>query len=273
MSFDSLFAAFAAIINAVFVIVGIYVYVSLVRQISSRPALETSPRIARYFGLPDAIAAAVLTGWFLLNVAASFSIAHDLTKTRTRDLVAQGLFTIGLLLFLAAFLRLRGFNLTSLGGLAKLSFGRVLSTGTILLFAAYPLIYLADALTRRLLGAGLNRQEIIELFNSSQTLPQRIIIIVMAVAVAPIAEEFIFRFFLYGVFKRYFGRLIGVSLNAFLFAAVHTHLPSFAPLFVLGSCFTIAYEWSGSILVSMTMHSLFNSLTLTLLAFPQTLPQ
>jgi membrane protease YdiL (CAAX protease family) len=95
----------------------------------------------------------------------------------------------------------------------------------------------------------------------------------MAVAVAPVAEEFIFRFFLYGVFKRYFGKLPGLVLNASLFAAVHTHLPSFAPLFVLGSCFTIAYEWSGSILVSMTMHALFNSLTLTLLAFPQTLVQ
>jgi len=54
---------------------------------------------------------------------------------------------------------------------------------------------------------------------------------------------------------------------------VHTHLPSFAPLFVLGSCFTIAYEWSGSILVSMTMHALFNSVSLTLLAFPELFSQ
>jgi membrane protease YdiL (CAAX protease family) len=45
------------------------------------------------------------------------------------------------------------------------------------------------------------------------------------------------------------------------------------PLFVLGSCFAIAYEWSGSILVSMTMHSLFNSLTLTALAFPEIISQ
>jgi membrane protease YdiL (CAAX protease family) len=58
-----------------------------------------------------------------------------------------------------------------------------------------------------------------------------------------------------------------------LFAAAHTHLPSFAPLFVLGTCFTIAYEWSGSILVAMTMHSLFNSVSLTVLAFPELFPQ
>ena len=82
-------------------------------------------------------------------------------------------------------------------------------------------------------------------------------------------EEFLFRFFLYGVFKRYFGRFVGIIFSALLFAAAHAHFPSFVPLFVLGSCFAIAYEWSGSILVPMTMHSLFNSLTLTVLAFPE----
>ena len=98
-------------------------------------------------------------------------------------------------------------------------------------------------------------------------------IIFFAVAVAPATEEFLFRFFLYGVLRRYFGRFFGLFGNSLLFAAVHTHLPSFAPLFVLASCFTLAYEWSGSILVSMTMHSLFNSLTLIALAFPEIISQ
>ena len=50
---------------------------------------------------------------------------------------------------------------------------------------------------------------------------------------------------------------------------MHVHLPSLLPLFVLGGCFTLAYEWSGSILVSMTMHALFNFLSLSALAFPE----
>jgi membrane protease YdiL (CAAX protease family) len=96
---------------------------------------------------------------------------------------------------------------------------------------------------------------------------------VLAIVIAPFAEEFIFRFFLYGVLKRYFGRGIGLILNALLFGAVHVHLPSLGPLFVLGSCFTLAYEWTGSILVSMTMHALFNFISLSALAFPDLLPQ
>ena len=98
-------------------------------------------------------------------------------------------------------------------------------------------------------------------------------IIIFSVAIAPIVEEFVFLFFIYGVIKRYVGGLLAVILSALLFAAAHGHIPSFVPLFVLGSCFAIAYEWSGSILVSMTMHSLFNSLTLIALAFPEIISQ
>jgi CAAX protease family protein len=131
------------------------------------------------------------------------------------------------------------------------------------------LISLADVIVQHFLGGGSSKQSIVELFNSSQTIQQRILIITFAVVIAPAAEEFMFRFFLYGVLKRYFGYLFGLVANSLLFAAVHGHLPSFAALFVLGCCFTLAYEWSGSILVSMTMHSLFNAMTLIILAFPQ----
>ena len=104
----------------------------------------------------------------------------------------------------------------------------MLSTGTILLFAAYPLILLADALTRRLLGEGSEQTGNHSSFSTPRRhFQQRIMIIVLAVALAPIAEEFIFRFFLYGVLKRYFGRGVGLVVNALLFAAVHAHLAFF----------------------------------------------
>ena len=155
----------------------------------------------------------------------------------------------------------------------KISFVRALGTGIILLLAAYPLISLSNNIAQRLFGSGSSKQNIVEFFSGSRTIEQRIMIIVFAVAIAPVVEEFLFRFFLYGVIKRYLGRFLGITVNALLFAAAHTHFPSFVPLFVLGSCFTIAYEWSGSILVAMTMHSLFNSVTLTALAFPEIFSQ
>lgn len=271
MAAEGFLTALGALFNALFLVGGVYIYISLARQISAR-TVEAEFPAARSFGLGDAILAAALITLFLLNAAGSSSPAGEALKS-TPNLVANALISIGLLVFVASFLKFRGLDLNSLGGFSKIGFWRTLGTGTILLFAAYPLIVLADAITRRFWGESSSRQEIVELFNGSQTLEQRILIILLAVTVAPAVEEFVFRFFLYGVLKRYFGRALGIAANALLFGLVHAHLPSFVPLFVLGTCFTLAYEWSGSILVSMTMHALFNSLTLIALAFPEFFPQ
>jgi len=267
MSSNGLLPALSAVINALFLVGGVYIYVSLLRQIGSRviePAVETVRKIA----WPEATLAILLSLFFLLTLAGS-AASQRLTHMRDRDVILSALFTIALLLLVAGFLRLRGFDLNSLGGFSRIGFFRTVLTGAVLMLAAYPLIFLADVLTQRMLRGVPEKQAIVELFNASSTLQQRMLIIVLAISVAPLAEEFIFRFFLYNVIKRYFGRAAGIIVSALLFAAVHAHLPSFAPLFVLGSCFAIAYEWSGSILVSMTMHALFNALTLTALAFPE----
>jgi len=270
MAFDGFISALGAVIPALFLAAGVYVYVSLARQISVRQ-VEPSATPLRLFGWPEATLAILLSVWFLLNIVAS--VSHEVKSIRTRDLIFYSLFSIGLFLAIAGFLRVRRFDLNSLGGFSRIGFGRAATTGGILLLAAYPLVLLAEVVTQKLARGALDKQEIIEVFNASSTMEQRILIILLAVTVAPLTEEFFFRFFLYGVTKRYFGRGAGVVANALLFAAVHAHLPSFAPLFVLGICFTIAYEWSGSILVSMTMHALFNALALTALAFPEVIPQ
>lgn len=270
MTVDGLFPALSAVINAFFLVAGVYIYVSLLRQIAARAPNSEAPSI-RAFGWPEALLAAFLAFFFLLTL--SGASAHEAPRMRNHDLIASAALTIGLLLALAGFLRLRRFDLDLSGGFSKIGFFRAAITGGVLILAAYPLIFLADIVTQRLLRSRPQKQAIVEMFSQSSTLEQRILIIVLAVSLAPLAEEFIFRFFMYGVMKRYFGRVVGVLASALLFAAVHAHLPSFAPLFVLGSCFAIAYEWSGSILVPMMMHALFNAITLTALAFPELFPQ
>jgi membrane protease YdiL (CAAX protease family) len=255
-------------LSLLYVLVSAYVYISLIHQISARtsnPVGTGAP--ARIFGLPEAILAAVLILFLLLNIGAS--ISRPSNDFSAPNLLGNFLLMFFVVLAIVTFLQLRRFDLASLGGFSRISFIRALSTGAILLFFAYPLILWSDIITQRLFRGGPSKQNIVEFFSGSRTIDQRIMIIVFAVAIAPVIEEFLFRFFLYNVIKRYFGRLLGVILSALLFAAAHAHFPSFVPLFVLGSCFAIAYEWSGSILIAMTMHSLFNSVTLTALAFPE----
>jgi membrane protease YdiL (CAAX protease family) len=259
---------FDGLINALLVGAGAYVYLSLVRQIGARE--ELSLPVPRTFGFPEAIAAASLITWFLVNISAASS--REPASIRPRDLIVTIVFSFALVFFIALLLRFRRIDVSRAAGFSKLSFSRVLSTGAVLLFAASPIIFFAAIISERVLHTGSAKQQIVEMFNGSATLQERVMIIFLAIVVAPLTEEFIFRFFLYGVFKRYFGRGAGVLLNALLFAAVHANLPSLAPLFVLGTCFTIAYEWSGSLLVPMTMHALFNCASLVLLAFPEALP-
>jgi len=270
---DGFQTVLAAVTNALFLLGGTYVYLALARQINSRVTVEADPEASeRTFGWPDAILAFLLGGLFLLNAAAAADYAGR-GGLRTNDLIFNGLLSLALFVFVAAFVNLRGISVSALAGWAKLGFVRTIATGALLLLAAYPLIFVADLVSQRVLDGPSTKQSIVELFTGSQTLSERVFVIILAVAIAPVVEEFVFRFFIYGVVKRYAGRVAGLIVNGALFAAVHAHLPSAGPLFVLAACFTLAYEWSGSILVSMTMHALFNSLTLVALAFPEAFPQ
>jgi CAAX protease family protein len=277
MLFGNVFATFGAapslalsLLSALYFIASLCVYVSLIYQISTRIRSGADAPTGA-FGLPEAVLASVLIFFFLLTI--SSAVPDPALQFHPRNLLANFLLSAFVVLVIATLLQFRGFDVTALAGFFRISFFRTLGTGAILLFFAYPLIGFSETINQRFFGGGSSKQSIVEFFSASHTIQERIMIIVFAVAIAPIVEEFVFRFFIYGVLKRYVGCLLGVTLSALLFAAAHAHFPSFVPLFVLGSCFAIAYEWSGSILVSMTMHSLFNSLTLTALAFPEIISQ
>jgi membrane protease YdiL (CAAX protease family) len=261
-----------SLVSALYFIASLCVYVSLIYQISARIRIVSGADApARAFGLPEAVLAIVLIFFFLLTV--SSTVPDPALQFHPRNLLANFLVSAFVVLVIVTLLQFRGFDVAALAGFFRINFSRILGTGAILLFFAYPLIGFSETINQRFFGGGSSKQSIVEFFGASRTIEERIVIIVFAVAIAPIVEEFVFRFFIYGVLKRYVGCFLGVILSSLLFAAAHGHFPSFVPLFVLGSCFAIAYEWSGSILVSMTMHSLFNSLTLTALAFPEIISQ
>jgi membrane protease YdiL (CAAX protease family) len=275
MLFGDSFAAFESapslalgLLSILYLIASVCVYLSLISQISSgNRNTSTADAPERTFGFPEAILATVLIIFFLMSIG---STAPDPSlQFNPRNLLANLLLTALLVLVIVTLLQFRGLDVGALAGFLRIRFFRTLGTGATLLFFAYPLIGLSEAVNQRFFGGSSSKQTIVEFFSGSRTINERIAIIVFAVAIAPIVEEFVFRFFIYGVLRRYFGWLAAMVLSAGLFAAAHAHSPSFVPLFVLGSCLAIAYEWSGSLLVSMTMHSLFNSLTLTALAFPE----
>ena len=91
----------------------------------------------------------------------------------------------------------------------------------------------------------------------------------IAVVLAPIMEEMIFRGALFGYCRIRMPRWLAVLLPSLVFAAIHmdkaTGLPnarSFMPLFALAIILSIAYERTGRIAVPIVAHALLNLSTI-----------
>lgn len=93
-------------------------------------------------------------------------------------------------------------------------------------------------------------------------------VILLACVMAPLVEETVFR----GVFYRYlrdysfssflpFSALVSAVISGFIFAAIHPQgILLVPPLMALGIVFAFAREWRNSLVASMTMHAIHNSM-------------
>jgi membrane protease YdiL (CAAX protease family) len=171
------------------------------------------------------------------------------------------LFVIGTILISLLLRRMRP---AELFGFDRLGFTKVFLLGAGLLLSALPLIFASSAVVSSLMHVNSQKdsQPIMQLFERAGEPAKRIPIIILAIVIAPLAEEFFFRGFLYGVLKRYAGALPALVFTGVAFALIHLHVPSLLPLFLLACVLTLAYELSGSLLVPMAMHALFNAITL-----------
>lgn len=80
----------------------------------------------------------------------------------------------------------------------------------------------------------------------------------LAVVVAPLAEEFIFRGLVYGYLRSKFGISAAVIVSSLAFAASHFQPLLIAPLFVLGMALALVYQRYKSLWVPITLHALNN---------------
>ena len=163
----------------------------------------------------------------------------------------------------------RGVRLSELFGFNQVPLLRVVLLGTGLLVLSIPIVYGASSLMSVWMKVDpkTDSQEIIQIFQQAKQFSQRLPIIILAVLVAPVSEEFIFRGYLYGVLKRYGGGLASLFFTSVLFALLHLNVPALLPLFLLACTFTLAYEMTGSLLVPMTMHALFNALNIVAILY------
>jgi membrane protease YdiL (CAAX protease family) len=91
--------------------------------------------------------------------------------------------------------------------------------------------------------------------------------LLVAVVMAPLFEEIVFRGFLFRGFANSWGWVWGAVASAAIFGAAHLQLDVFLPLAALGFVLAWAYHRTGSLWTSITMHALFNLIAVAAWAF------
>lgn len=252
----------ALLVLALFVAGSLAVYVPLARRaLVQRAGAAAGDWVDGW----DAAIGGLLALWFA-GLTLDMFVAEETRAVQFRDVVfgavVYGIVVGGLLGALA----LRGRTPAQVFGLGREGFPAATGRALLYLAAAYPLLALVQLLVLRG-GTEFQPQDVVEFLVQAESLRDRLAILIVAVVVAPIAEEVIFRGYLYPVGRRYFGPLFSLLGTSLLFAAIHGHLPAFGALFTLSVCLTLAYERSGSILVPMTMHAVFNAVSVAFLLF------
>lgn len=176
----------------------------------------------------------------------------------------SALILIFLSLMLVGYLTIyRGLNPAEMFGLRQMSMARAfgVSIGAVLLvvLSMWLIFIITTALGLGWKDVDSSPQDTVKIFKNPGNVVSKVLLGVLAVVVAPLAEEIFFRGFLYGVVKRFTDRWFAAIFSALVFAAVHQHVGSLVPLFLLAIGFALAYESTGCLLVPVFMHALFNA--------------
>lgn len=153
-------------------------------------------------------------------------------------------------------------------GMAWSQVARPAGWGLVGLLAAMPVLLFYTLLYHLLLtalGHQPSLQEVAFAISDEPHAGVRIYFFLLAVVVAPLFEEILFRGILLPVLARRFGVLAAVAAISILFAVIHGHVPSLVTLFLLSVALSTAYLFTRSLTTSIVMHALFNAVTVTIL--------
>lgn len=217
---------------------------------------------AQSFTFVDLGAASLLVAWLIWVISTSFGKDEEINLTL---IALNSLLYFCLVGGIAGLLYFRHLKPITLFGLNPPHFRKIIKLAFLYLLAVYPLLILSQSAIQPFVPNQNDVQTLVLYFLKNPGWKERCSIIFMATLVAPIAEEFIFRGYLYGVMRHFFGRIPGIVLSSILFAAMHLHLPSMPGLTVLAVALCLLYERTGSLWANIMLHATFNTISIVML--------
>lgn len=128
-----------------------------------------------------------------------------------------------------------------------------------------PLIMLAGFIINLIsgyFGQNPEMQDVVRWVLEEKSLFVLVSLIFFGIVIAPVIEEIMFRGFLQPALKNFFGGRYAIVLSASLFAGVHMDIFAFFQIFILGMLLGYLYEKTQTLVASIIVHVLHNSLTL-----------
>lgn len=208
---------------------------------------------------PEAVLTGAITGFFVLMAFAAASAPA--ARVTLGSVLMSLFFYAGIAVFLVGFLVMRGRNPVEAFGLRWPGWPRgwwIIPGG---LLVTMPFIVAAQWFAYQMAGPNAPAQPIVTFLLENPGWSERLAVAAVAIVVAPIVEELIYRGCLYGICRQYVGRLPAVVFSSVVFAVIHGHVPSLPGLFALAFALALVYERTGSLWAPIGMHALFNSLT------------
>jgi len=185
-------------------------------------------------------------------------------------LVVDMILRVAVLVGFVFYFRQRGIDWRRAIGLRGVRQAGAVAWGAMLFVAVLPPLWCVFAVSSqfcRWVGIPEEPQEVSTLLATSGSVAVVALIGVLAIVIAPVFEEFLFRGFAYPVIKQRWGTLKALVIVSAAFAAIHLHLPSLGPLFALAVGLGLAYELTGSLLAPITMHVLFNAANVLMILY------
>lgn len=137
-------------------------------------------------------------------------------------------------------------------------------TGYITIMPLLILVLIAVVSVVNFFGYEPPPQEVVEMFLAAEKTKFLFFLMIMVAIIGPFAEEIFFRGFAYNAIKKKIGFAGALFITSILFAGLHADIVGFFPIFVLGILLAYLYEKTGSLIPSITVHILHNSLTIAL---------
>ena len=195
--------------------------------------------------------------------AALFSPSAEKDALTFSPLLNTGIMDLALLAFIIYFVKVKfRQNLSAIGlkikGAAKNIFLAIL--GYIAFLPVLTFLLLLLMLLAALLNYQPPQQAIFKLFLQEKRLWFLIYSTAMVAILGPFVEEAFFRGFAYNAIKKRWGARTSALLTALVFAGLHGTLFGFLPIMALGLLLVYIYEKTGSLLPSITIHMLHNSI-------------